>query len=174
MNDEYFPIVDEKGLVTGKAKRSECHSGTFLLHPVVHLHVLNSGGLLYLQKRAEHKDTQPGKWDTAVGGHVDYGETIEEALIREVREELGITGFKPEFLLRYRFTSEIETELVHIYITQYDGIINPAPSEITEGRFWTLEEIDLHLNGSLFTPNFVNEYTMLKERGVFTNRWSRT
>ena len=45
-----------------------------LLHPVVHLHVMREGGFLYLQKRAMDKDIQPGKWDTAVGGHVDFGE----------------------------------------------------------------------------------------------------
>lgn len=39
-----------------------------LLHPVVHLHLFNSRGELYLQKRPEWKDIQPGRWDTAVGG----------------------------------------------------------------------------------------------------------
>ena len=81
---EYFPLVNEKGDVIGKATRAECHSGSFLLHPVVHLHVFNSQGQLYLQKRASTKDIQPNKWDTSVGGHVDFGETIEEALKREV------------------------------------------------------------------------------------------
>jgi isopentenyldiphosphate isomerase len=42
---------------------------------VVHLHVFNSRGELYLQKRPEWKDIQPGKWDTAVGGHIDLGES---------------------------------------------------------------------------------------------------
>ena len=82
---ELFPVLDEAGNVVGKASRGECHNGSRLIHPVVHLHLLNSRGELYLQKRPAWKDIQPGKWDTAVGGHVDYGETIEEALRREVR-----------------------------------------------------------------------------------------
>lgn len=77
---EIFPIVDEDGKVVGSATRGECHSGSLLLHPVVHLHVFNSAGAVYLQKRPEWKDIQPGKWDTAVGGHIDYGETPEQAL----------------------------------------------------------------------------------------------
>ena len=76
----------------GSATRGECHNGSKLLHPVVHLHVFNSKGEVYLQKRPEWKDIQPGKWDTSVGGHLDYGETPEQALVREVREELGMPG----------------------------------------------------------------------------------
>lgn len=81
--EERFPIVDEQGQVVGSATRGECHNGSRLLHPVVHLHVFNSRGELYLQKRPEWKDIQPGKWDTSVGGHMDYGETPEQALTRE-------------------------------------------------------------------------------------------
>ena len=49
--EEMFPIVDEQGNITGAATRGECHNGSKLLHPVVHLHVFNSKGELYLQKR---------------------------------------------------------------------------------------------------------------------------
>jgi hypothetical protein len=65
---EIFPVVDEEGHVLGSATRGECHNGARLLHPVVHLHVFNASGDIYLQKRPEWKDIQPGKWDTAVGG----------------------------------------------------------------------------------------------------------
>ena len=50
--EEIFPLVNDSGEVIGSATRSECHSGTFLLHPVVHLHLLNNKEELYLQKRA--------------------------------------------------------------------------------------------------------------------------
>ena len=69
---ELFPLVDKDGQVIGSATRGECHRGSRLLHPVVHLHVYNSKGDIYLQLRPKRKDIQPGKWDTAVGGHIAY------------------------------------------------------------------------------------------------------
>ena len=155
--DEWFPVVDATGLVLGKATRRECHNGSKKLHPVIHLHVFNEAGDLYLQKRSETKDIQPGKWDTAVGGHVDYGEAVEAALLREAREELGITGFIPEFITRYVFESEIEKELVHTYKTVYNGVFTLDAGELDEGRFWSLAKIKANLGKGIFTPNFEGE-----------------
>ena len=160
-SQELFPIVDEAGQVIGRATRGECHSGSKLLHPVVHLHVFDSQNRLYLQQRPLWKDIQPGKWDTAVGGHVDLGEEIADALRREVREELGIEDFTPEFLLRYVFESERERELVHVYRTTYDGDIRPT-AELDGGRFWTLEEICEAIGKGVLTPNFESEFLKLK------------
>ncbi len=156
--EERFPLVDEEGQVIGSASRGECHNGSRLLHPVVHLHVFNSNGALFLQKRPEWKDIQPGKWDTAVGGHVDYGETPEEALRREAREELGITEFTPVSMGYYVFDSRRERELVYVNRTLYDGKINPSDEELAGGRFWTVEEIKAAFGKGVLTPNFESEY----------------
>lgn len=157
---EIFPVVDEEGRVIGSATRGECHSGSKLLHPVVHLHVFNSQESLYLQRRPEWKDIQPGKWDTAVGGHIDYGEELETALRREAREELGISDFQPEFIKRYVFESAREKELVNAFRTVID--YEPQPSdELDGGRFWSREEILASIGRGIFTPNFEQEYMML-------------
>lgn len=155
---ETLPIVDEAGLVVSSATRGKCHDGSKLLHPVVHLHVFNAKGDIYLQKRPSWKDIQPGKWDTAVGGHIDFGETPERALYREVREELGITDFKPEFIDKYVFESQRERELVYVHRTTYDGEIHPSGEELDGGRFWSMQEVRQAMGKNLLTPNFESEF----------------
>lgn len=157
---ELLPLTDEQGRIVGKATRGECHGGSMLLHPVVHLHVFNPAGELYLQKRPDWKDIQPGRWDTAVGGHVDWGETVEAALRREVCEEIGLTDFTPTFICRYVFESRRERELVHVYQTVTDLPLCPSP-ETAGGRYFSREEILSLIGHDYFTPNFESEWQRL-------------
>lgn len=158
---ELFPIVDTEGNTIGCATRGECHDGSKLLHPVVHLHLLNSAGEIYLQQRPLWKEIQPGKWDTAVGGHVDYGESVAYALLREVREEIGITDFTPVFLMCYRFESERERELVYVYKCVYEGEVKPS-DELDGGRFWGIPEVENAIGKGVLTPNFEQEFRMIE------------
>ena len=163
MKEEWFPLVDESGNVIGQATRKECHGGSMLLHLVVHLHVFNSKGDLFLQKRAMTKDVQPGKWDTSVGGHIDLNEEIEQALQREVREELAIVDFSFDYCYRYIWKSAVERELVYTFLTNYDGIIIADKSELDDGRFWSISEIKESIGTGIFTPNFEKEFALLTE-----------
>ena len=156
--NEQFPIVDEDGNILGAVSRGHAHDGSLILHPVVHLHVFNSSGDLYLQHRPAWKDIQPDKWDTAVGGHIDLDENVDQALHREVREELGITDFQPESLGHYVFESKRERELVYVHRCIYDGPVKPSKDELNGGRFLTRQEILDNLGKGVFTPNFENEY----------------
>lgn len=157
--DEMFPLVDEQGNIIGAISRGQAHDGTKKLHPVVHLHVFNSKGDIYLQKRPSWKDIQPSKWDTACGGHIDLGEDIRTALEREVREELGITDYIPQDMGHYVFESQREKELVYVHKTIYDGEIQPNKEELDGGKFWSRDEILSNIGKNIFTPNFENEYT---------------
>ena len=157
-NQEMFPIVDEDGNILSAATRGECHSGSKLLHPVVHLHLFNAKGEIYLQKRPEWKDIQPGKWDTAVGGHIDLCESVEQALVREVNEELGISlPHTPQRLAHYVFESDRERELVFVHKVVYDAPIHPS-EELDGGRFWAIPELKENIGKGVFTPNFESEF----------------
>jgi len=161
-DDEWFDIVDPQGKVVGKAPRSMCHSGPGLLHPVVHLHVADEKNRLYMQKRAMSKKIQPGKWDTAVGGHVMSGENIPDALKREAAEELGLEEFNVLAIGSYVWETDVESELVFMFFSRYPRNITVANTEeIEEGKFWKIKKIKENLGKGIFTQNFELEFDIL-------------
>lgn len=162
-SSEMLPVVDRNGFVLGQASREWCHSDGKPLHPVVHLHIINRLGELYIQKRSMTKKLLPGRWDTAVGGHVSYGESIKEALFREAGEELGLYDFNPVHLLSYVFESDIERELVNVFAAVGNFELKPDHDEVEEGRFWSYDDIDANLSKSIFTPNFEMEFGMVRK-----------
>lgn len=165
--EEWLPLVNEKGEVLGKAPRSICHSGSKLLHPVVHLHIINEQNEIFLQKRSMKKDLLPGKWDTAVGGHIGVNEKVEDALKREAFEELGITDFQARFLGSYVWESTREKELVFSFLCTRYNQIHIDNDEVDEGRFWNKQEIKEGIDKDLLAPNFAHEYKLLLSQLVF-------
>lgn len=160
MNDnqhELLPLANEQGSIIGQATRHKCHDGSMLLHPVVHLHVFNPQGELFLQHRPTWKTIQPDRWDTAVGGHISSGESIEQALVREAHEEIGLSRFTPTPIATYIFESSVERELVHVFRTLTTELPRPS-EELDGGRFFCENEIRLRLGTGFFTPNFEQEW----------------
>ncbi len=155
---EILPVVTEQGIVIGKVPRTVCHDGSMILHPVVHIHLLQSN-MLFLQKRSFSKDIQPGKWDTAVGGHVQYGQEPLESAYREAEEELGIiSGLTLELIQTYVWRSEREHEYIYCYKSLYSGTVAIDHDEVIDGKFWTREEVEKMIQDGLCTPNFSMEY----------------
>jgi len=153
---ELFPLIDEEGNVVGKATRAYCHGGSMALHPVVHLHIIDAEGRIYLQKRSMRKDIAPGRWDTSVGGHVDFGESLQDAVVREAREELGL-HIDPEecrFLFQYVWQSSRERELVTAFALTSEVTPQPDHDEVDEGRYFTLSELQSLLGTQFFTSQF--------------------
>lgn len=159
--EEMLPIVDEKGKVVGKAGREECHTPPLIRHPVIHLHVFNEAGELFLQKRSRHKKVEPGKWDIAVGGHIGYGEDIALSLEREAFEEIGIKEYEAELLHTYLWSTEVDEEFVYMYKTVYNGPFSLCETELEDGRFWSVDEIKKNVDSGIFTPNLIYELKFL-------------
>ena len=92
---EYFDILNEFGEFTGKVMdRDTCHKEGFW-HRAIYGFIINNDGDVLLQRRSKTKKLWPDLWDITAGGHVLTGEFGEQALIREVKEETGITNVKP-------------------------------------------------------------------------------
>jgi len=169
MKEELLQLVDRRGNPIGTAPRNECHGNPELIQAVVHLHLFDKTGRMYLQKRAASKDRFPGRWDTSVGGHVAPGETPEEAIRREAREELGIDldgsgGIGgPERLETYIYCDETETEFVTPFRIMFSESPRPNGEEVEEGAFFELEEIRRRLSErpEEFTPHFLSAFGRL-------------
>jgi isopentenyldiphosphate isomerase len=158
--DEMLTRVTERDEVLGPVPRSHVHGNPALIHRSVHILVVHPEGRLLLQKRSLRKDTQPGKWDTSVGGHVGFGQSYEEAARREAEEELGFIPGELVFLYPSRIRNAIESENIHTYLYVSAGPFRPEPGEIDELRFWSKAEIQAALGTGIFTSNFEEEFAL--------------
>lgn len=108
-----------------------------------------------------NKLVQPGKWDTAVGGHISFGEDLQTSLQREAWEEIGLKDFSAKLITQYVWESDIERELVYVFITHDFQGIDLHSDEVEEGKFWTRNQITKNLGNGIFTPNFEHEFRLL-------------
>ena len=116
VNDiEFLPIVNERGNIVGRAMYVELHKGSKMLHPAVHLHVINGKG----------ETTRLYWW------HVEFGETPEKTLKRKMVETLGLSGENPKLKRQYIREAKTERELVYVFtvVSEKDLPITPKRKE---------------------------------------------
>ena len=165
--DELLEVLDERGAVVGVRRRAEVHSDPSLVHRAVHVIVRNRRGEVFLQRRSRQKRIQPGRWDSSVGGHVDPGESYEDAAERELAEELGASLSRlggRSALVRlhdYVWRTSVETERVRTFQLLYEGPFELHPEEIEEGRFWSVSNLRAAAGGGELTPNLEHELRLL-------------
>ena len=152
--EELFDIYDAQGNHVGTAPRRQCHGDPSLIHRTAHVVVIHpETGSILLQKRNLNKDIQPGKWDTAVGGHLALGEDFETGARRELYEELGIENAELFHIFDSTIRNDIESEDVRVFGAFISGNFTFDPGEIDEIRFWNRRELEDPENRKNFTPN---------------------
>lgn len=138
--EELFVVVDKDDNILGYKTRYECHHDKSLIHRATGLLIFDSHGRVLLQKRSMQKDTNPGWWTDSASGHVAKGESYEEAVRREMKEELGIDTavvYTGKIIHEYPW----ETEMEAFFTAKHDGPFRIEPTEIDEVRFVSKDEL---------------------------------
>jgi len=165
MADEFFDVYNPAGQCVGQYLRRECHGNPALLHRAVHVVVFHpSEPAILLQKRKMTKDIQPGKWDTAVGGHLNAGEDYLTAALRELHEELGITANADELteLFDLQIRNSIESEDVRVYKLVRGNGFKIQESELDKIEFYSFDRLFDPAKRQSFTPNLCVELDKLR------------
>lgn len=141
---EYLDVVDEKNTPTGiVVERSIAHKEG-LFHRHVSCWIINKKGLVLLQRRAYTKDKNPGLW-AKTGGHVDAGESPEQATIRELKEEIGLDVSKENLMYASIYKSSENTCFGYEFVVVTDKEIKEfelQKEEVYEVKYFTIEEIE--------------------------------
>ena len=137
--EELVIVVDENDFVMNYLPRKEVHDKK-LLHRTISVLVFNDKNQVMLQKRSMKKDSNPGKWSNATGGHVSEEETYDEAAEREIMEELKL-DIKPTFFKKMIVKDPAHKTMTKIYTVQSNGPFEFNPEETDEIKFFKKEDL---------------------------------
>lgn len=148
--EEFFDVLNEKGHYTNlQEKRNKCHEKG-LWHKAVAIFVINSKEEVLLQKRSPNKKMWPNMWDVTAGGHVLAGEFGFQAVIRELKEELGIELNKNDItFIGSAISSNIKGDMTDNHFNEYyivkkdinESTLKLQEDEVTEVKWVSKDEI---------------------------------
>ena len=161
-------LVNEADLEVGFATKQSCHDGDGLLHRAFSVFLFSPTGDVLLQQRSAHKRLWPGAWSTTCCSHPRCGETLDVAVRRRLREELGVEA-EVEFLFKFQYHARYdgggaEHELCHVYAGLLKGTVTVNPNEIAETRMMRADVLDRELEAlpGLYSPWLKLEWTRLR------------
>lgn len=162
---ESLILVDEADREVGYLSKARCHEGRGVLHRAFSLLIFNDRGDLLLQRRAAAKRLWPHYWSNSCCSHPRRAETMEAAIHRRLREELGLTC-PLRFLFKFQYQAQFdnigaEHELCSVFIGRSTGGVLIDHNEIADWRWVSPEELTVEMQGAgaeRFTPWFIIEW----------------
>ncbi|HEY0010571.1 MAG TPA: NUDIX domain-containing protein [Candidatus Paceibacterota bacterium] len=161
-------FVDENDNVLGHGTKQEVWEKG-IIHRIARVFLFNPRGELLIQKRADHIQSLPGRWDQSAAGHVDAGEDYHTAAERELLEEVGVRGVTLTELGKIYSDETDEPEKMKkrfstIFTGSHDGEITPNAEEVSEARWIAPEELRewMDTRPNDFTQGFVNSFKYLQ------------
>jgi len=165
---EELVLVDYRDAEIGHSTKARCHDAAGLLHRAFSLFVFNQDGHLLLQQRSAEKRLWPQYWANSCCSHPRRGETMDEAVHRRLRQELGITS-KLEFLYKFVYHASYgstgsEYEYCWVYCGTTADDVQANGNEVADWRYLSPDTLDTELlhRPELYTPWLKSEWARIR------------
>ncbi|MCW2903448.1 MAG: isopentenyl-diphosphate Delta-isomerase [Streptosporangiaceae bacterium] len=150
MAEEEIVLLDQAGAAIGTAPKAASHHRDTPYHLAFSCYLVDEAGRVLITQRAHHKATWPSVWTNSCCGHPAPGEGLREAVLRRLRDELGVfaenlTPLLPEFSYR----AEMDNGVVEhercpvvraLYRAPVSGPVRPNPEEVAAAGWRTWDE----------------------------------
>ncbi len=154
---ELLDVIDKNDNVIGREERNVCLEKN-LLHRAVHVFVFNSKGELLIQKRSMKKKIFPGMWCASCSGHVSAGQSYEEAAVRELEEEIGISAVELKEISKFFDLNPVDSEIAKLYTTVHEGPFKIQEEEVSEVKFLPIEKISEEIK--IFPEKYTTDFAL--------------
>lgn len=172
---ELVILLNEDGAEIGTADKATVHTTDTPLHLAFSCHIFNSEGKVLITRRALSKKTWPGVWTNSACGHPGPGESLEDAIRRRAKDELGlglesITIALPDF--RYRAVDAsgiVENEICPVFVARTTSEPTPQAEEVCEWEWVEPSALQRSVEQTpfVFSPWLVDQMNQWEDRYGF-------